>query len=77
LYFNVASIARSIPSGFVPGDLVGGHDLKFGCKLGGEEGRDCILSFLLRVLFRNLGDYAVISFISELLYVFCTPTADS
>jgi hypothetical protein len=61
------------PSGFVPGGGAGGRDVECFVFFGGEEGPDCILKLLFRVLVIG-GGSIVIFFSSVVLYVTCKPT---
>lgn len=58
--FAAASFGFSFPSGFVPGEEEDGRCWS-PCDTGGEEGSDCNLLLLFKVLCAKFVDCAVIS----------------
>jgi hypothetical protein len=57
---STASIALSLPSGFVPSDGEGGRRWSSRCPGGEEEGPDCFSVLFFRVLCAKFQDYDVI-----------------
>jgi hypothetical protein len=66
----------TVPSGKVPGGGPNGRALKIQFKIDGE-GSDDNLHLQIRVLFVELESSFLFSYIHEILFVKCNPTADN
>lgn len=73
--FAAASFGFSFPSGFVPGEEEDGWCTS-PCDAGGEEGPDCNLLLVFKVLCAKFVDCAVISVFLRVPSVSCNSTTD-
>jgi hypothetical protein len=65
--YGVVFLGRSVPSGVVPGDDVGGREVDLFYKSGGG-GPDGVLLLLFRVLLVKAEDYVVLTFLFEIIF---------